>query len=110
MLLCYTSYCTVPVVVMEKGFVPAAIVGIVMGVSAPPAPIEYCETLVLPQFATWVYLPKGSTVTEGGLLHETRPYPPASLHRNVSSFQRARTSEKPHQIRMKPLSGPKIDP
>ena len=39
------AYCQVPVVVTEKGPVPAATVGVPIGVRPPLAPIVYCETL-----------------------------------------------------------------
>jgi hypothetical protein len=37
---------------MDLGFVPAAAVGGVKGVSVPLRPIAYCETPELPRFAT----------------------------------------------------------
>jgi hypothetical protein len=38
--------------VMELGLRPAATVAGVIGINAPPAPIVYCDTLLMKPFAT----------------------------------------------------------
>ena len=47
---------------------PAETVAVDIAVKAPPEPIVYCEMVPLPEFATYAYLPEGSTVMEFGLV------------------------------------------
>ena len=48
------------------GVVPAGNGEPATAVSAPPLPIEYPETLLLPSLATYANLPEGSTATAPG--------------------------------------------
>ena len=54
-------------IAIEQGFVPAAKVGVLSDVKLPVVPIEYCEMLLLLQFATKAFSPEGLIVIAVGL-------------------------------------------